>query len=148
MEPADYYSFALTSKHFYNILIEYFKTFSKTVIDAFNDQYKRLLHCFRPVMVVNKYKDFKGKKFYINLIIKAEIFSVKLVNQTISIGYLSKFFTDKTAHSNVFKFDVIEDSKQSNFWLMREYTSVRYFNMNTLSLIKIILIILLTVLCR
>lgn len=127
MEPQDYYSFAITCKNFYNILINYLLKIAKDISDNFNSIYKRLLHSSKPTMVVQKCRDYRGKRFYISLIIKAEVFSLKLIRKTVSIGYLSKFFNDKIGYSNVFKFDVYENSVPLNFWLMREYTYVRLF---------------------
>ena len=127
MEPTDYFSFALTCKQFYSILVNHLLKVAKEISDAFNEQYKRLLHSVKPVVIFQKIKDFKGKKFYANLVIKAEIFSIKLLNKTVSIGFLSKFFTDKTGHSNVFRFDVMDNKKPLTFWLMREYTYVSLF---------------------
>lgn len=127
MEPQDYYCFSVSCKAFYNVLIETLLCFSKQIVDNFNSQYKRMLHAVKPVMIVNKHRDFKGKRIYINLIIQAEVFSNKLANNTISIAYLSKFYSDKTSHSNLFRFDVIESNTPANFWLMREYTSVSFY---------------------
>lgn len=124
LDSKDYYSFALSSQSFFNILIDYFKVFCRKIVDSFNSEYKRQLHCAKPKMIVNKVKDIRGKKLLISLIIKAEIFSVKLINSTVSLGYLSKYYTDKISHSNVFKFDVLENNKVGEYWLLREYTSV------------------------
>ena len=124
----DYYTFSISSQVLYDILIGILKIQCKLISDNFNSKYKRQLYSTKPVMHVCKIKDIKGKRFHIYLVIKADIFSNKLVNKNVSIGYICKFFTDSSSHSNSFNFDVVPYSHSNSIWLMREYTSVRLNN--------------------
>lgn len=127
LDSFDYYTFSISSQVLYDILINILKVQCKLISDNFNSKYKRQLYSTKPLMHVCKIKDLKGKRFHIYLVIKADIFSNKLVNKNVSIGYICKFFTDSSSHSNSFKFDVVPYSHSNVIWLMREYTSVRLF---------------------
>lgn len=124
LDSFDYFNFALASKQLSLILISYLKKVSKQIVDLFNIAYKRSLHCSKAILTLIKLKDNKGRRFSSNLVLYVEIFSQKLVNQTVSIGYLSKFYSDKNSYSNVYKFSVYNQSEPLRFWVMREYTSV------------------------
>lgn len=124
LDSFDYFNFALASSQLSSILIGYLRKVSKQIVDLFNVAYKRSLHCNKAILTLIKLKDNKGRRFSANLVLYVEIFSQKLVNQTVSIGYLSKFFSDKNSYSNVYKFSVYGQSAPLRFWVMREYTSV------------------------
>ena len=124
LDSNDIYSFILTCIEFKNLITDHLLLVSKQIVNLFNQIYKRQLLCLKGYMTILKIKDDKGKRFVSNLVLICEIFSNKLIGNSISIPFLTKYFSDKLSFSNVFKFDVHSNNEILNYWVMREYTHV------------------------
>ena len=120
----EYFQFALSNTELKNILIIYLLNSCREIIDNFNSVYIGYLACIKGSLFIIKTKDCKGKKFISYLKIHCRIISDNLVNNLVSIGYLSKYYSDIISHTNLFTFEVFEKNKNLNFWVIREYTSV------------------------
>ena len=63
----------------------------------------------------------------INLIIQFQINDTSLKNKSLILGYFSNFFGEIENMKNFFLFDIRPNGPLS-YWIMREYTSVNFFN--------------------
>ena len=98
--------------------------YGQKISQQFDNLYLKQLKSENRMIIFNKYKRNKRGHLQISLIIKAKIISDKFKDKTVSIGYKSKFPSDKEKLKNVFRFDVRAPGPLS-FWVMREYTYVK-----------------------
>jgi len=110
-----------------NKILDLMKEYSKTIIDLFQIKYVRLLKVDSGVIIYKTVKKNKKSHLKISLGIKSKIIVNNIKDQTVNIGFKSKYASDKESLKNVFKFDVVDPSPLS-FWIMREYTNVNLFN--------------------
>lgn len=108
-------------------IIEKMKEFCKNVVNCYQNEYSNILKVENSVLTFKKSKKNKRVHLNINLVIKSKIIGSNCKDKAITIGYRSKFPTDKHSLKNVFKFDVCSPGPLS-FWIMREYTNVKIRN--------------------
>lgn len=125
LDSFELYNFSLACLEFKTFLVNHLILLSKQVVYLFNSLYKRQLSCLKGYLTIRKINDYKGKRLHSSVVLICEMSIIgKFANSSISIPFLTKFFSDIQTYSNIFKFDVYSDDVPLKYWLIREYTYV------------------------
>ena len=109
-----------------NKILDLMKDYSKSIIDLFQKKYVRILKVDSGVLIFKTVKKNKRSHLKICLGIKSKIIASNIKDQTVNIGFKSRYASDKETLKNVFKFDLVNPSPLT-FWIMREYTNVKFY---------------------
>lgn len=128
LDSFELYNFSLACLEFKTFFVNHLLLLSKQVVHLFNSSYKRQLSCLKGYLTIRKVNDYKGKRLHSSVVLICEMSVVgKFVNSSVSIPFLTKFFSDIQAYSNIFRFDVYSDDIPLKYWVIREYTYVSIY---------------------
>jgi hypothetical protein len=109
------------------IILEIFKQFATLIIIKFREYYSshlKLDKCLLTFQILSR-EDFMNY-LKINLVVKSQVINKNLKENTVTIGFNSKFYCDKEAFKNIYIFDV-RDNGPLSFWIMKEYSRVSIY---------------------
>ena len=99
--------------------------YSRIICNEFERKFSKNFLLKNSQILITNFK--KNRKFYskINLVMNFQITDKSLKNKSIILGYLNKYYGESDCLKNFFRFDVRGPGPMS-FWVMREYTSVKF----------------------
>jgi len=132
LDTNDLFHMITLNREIKNQIINTIKYYTQIIITEFEKKYIRNLTIDEKLFVIRKIKKNKKGHAKINLVLKSKISSESLRDKSVMIGYTCKFPCDKESLKNVYRFDVVNPGPIS-FWIMREYTNVKYYIKNLVS---------------